>query len=324
MMTFAQWQVTRRVDHLTIGQYNPRFRRSGYNLKSFDADVLGYQNANNDFDRITFLGRIIQGAQPFLDLNAQNIPQRYRTAVQLLFQSASLEVNLVCGAVHQPLFLFTLHTIRKLHALLTKNVSLNIFYIAPIGTAPVLAPIDLIINSHITAANTSTGYQQAGLAFVRTNPVAIVATQTAQNNSLLLAAHAAVPAAQQGKFADGGVGGPRLRSYCNASKGSANSIDVVYVDAFDQQDVQGRTFRAGVAYNGVAAIRPIVIIRLTAVAGGAATHSTTLAHELGHALTSSPHHSSDTNNLMSSGNIRNGNNWLTDGQVAWFRNNPYT
>ena len=100
-------------------------------------------------------------------------------------------------------------------------------------------------------------------------------------------------------------------------------MDVVYVDAFDQADIQGRTFRALADYAGHVPLRPIIAIRLTPVVGGAATHPTTLLHEFGHALCSEPSHSTVPSNLMSDGANRTGVDALTDGQMAWFCNNPY-
>jgi hypothetical protein len=70
--------------------------------------------------------------------------------------------------------------------------------------------------------------------------------------------------------------------------------------------------------------RPIVTVTLYPPAAGFATQPTTLAHELGHALTGDPDHSRDADCLMAGGNIRNAQNTLSDGRVGWFRNNPWT
>jgi hypothetical protein len=202
-----------------------------------------------------------------------------------------------------------------------KNINLNVFYLAPIGAAPAVAGIDAVINNHIASANAAAGYIRAGITFTRTNPAATVATQNAAGQSLLLPVTPEVPVARQGNFADGGIGATRLIAYCNASGGQARSIDVVYLDHYDQDDVQGRTFRAGADYNGATSTRPIVTVTLNPPAGGVATYPTTLAHELGHALTGDPDHSADGSILMAGGANRTAANTLTDGQIAWFRNN---
>jgi hypothetical protein len=134
----------------------------------------------------------------------------------------------------------------------------------------------------------------------------------------------AVPLAQRDKFADGGNGGERLIKYMNASGAGANTVDVVYLDNYEtaQNDVQGRAYRTN--DQTLAPNRPIVTVTLNPPVGGGATYPTTLAHELGHAITGCPAHIQDANNLMSGGAIRNGTNSLSDGQISWFRNNPWT
>ena len=141
--------------------------------------------------------------------------------------------------------------------------------------------------------------------------------------SLKVSPTAAVPLNQQGKFADGGMGGQRLVEYTNASGAAANTTDVVYLDNYEtaQNDVQGRAYRTNDPT--LTPNRPIVTITLNPPVGGAATYPTTLAHELGHAITGCPAHIQDANNLMSGGSVRNGTNRLSDGQIAWLRNNPW-
>jgi len=118
-------------------------------------------------------------------------------------------------------------------------------------------------------------------------------------------------------------GGQRLVEYTNASGAAANTMDVVYLDNYEtaQNDVQGRAYRTNDPT--LTPNRPIVTITLNPPAGGAATYPTTLAHELGHAITGCPAHIQDANNLMSAGSMRNGTNRLSDGQVAWLRNSPW-
>jgi hypothetical protein len=326
MMTLNQWKNTRRVDHVALGPFNPRVQAMAPgvpHLDAFDADVGNYIFANNNFDRVTLLGRIMVRARGNY-LNVPAVPQQYQAAVLALYNVTQADLNLICQPMYQMQRTVDLTALVAGHALVPRNIALNIFYLAPVGAAPAVGPIDAIINGHIAAANAAAGYLQAGTTFARANAAATVATQTAANESILLPAIGAVPVHLQGRFADGGIGGPRLITYCNASGGAANSIDVVYLDHFDQADVQGRTFRAGADYGGTVAARPIVTVTLNPPAAGAATYATTLAHELGHALTGDPDHSADATNLMAGGAIRNGIDNLSEGQRLWFRNNPYT
>ena len=140
--------------------------------------------------------------------------------------------------------------------------------------------------------------------------------------SFLLTAQMGAPVQVQGTFQDSMGGGNRLIDYCNTLPRTAD-VDVVYVPAFDQDDIQGRTFRAGVGQNNHVPLRPIITVRVTPPQGAGATHPTTLAHEMGHALCTEPGHSASANELMTAGHNRNGTNSLTLGQMAWFCNNPY-
>ena len=205
----------------------------------------------------------------------------------------------------------------------SETVHLNVYYLAPVGANPNVGPIDAIINQHITNANQLGCYQTANITFQRVNAAAVVATQTAAAASILLPAVTAVPLHNQGKFADGGVGGQRLVEYLNASGAAAHIVDIVYLDNYEtaQNDVQGRAYRTNDPT--LAPNRPIVTITLNPPAGGAATYPTTLAHELGHALTGCPVHIADPNNLMSAGSVRNGADTLSHGQIGWLRNNPW-
>jgi hypothetical protein len=147
------------------------------------------------------------------------------------------------------------------------------------------------------------------------NGVATVASQTATGGSILPPNVEATPVAQRGKFADGGMGGQRLVEYMNASGTGANTVDVVYLDNYEtaQNDVQRRAYRTN--DQTLAPNRPIVTVTLNPPVGGGAAYPTTLAHELGHAITGCPAHIQDANNLMSGGAIRNGANNPSDGQM---------
>ena len=326
-MTLAQWKNTRRVDHLNIFGHHPRVRGQSLgltDLKVFDADVAAVAQANNNFDRVTMLGVVIQSTRLYLSLPAGTVLPRYVAAVNKLFASATIDLNLICGGAYQAPRTADLDALEVNHALGPKNVTLNIFYLAPVGAAPAVGPVDVLINAHILNANNAHGHNRAGITFARANPVATVATQTAAGDSILNPVIQEVPLQHQGKLAEGGNGGRRLITYCNASAGAANSIDVVYVDNYEDPLVLGKTYRANATTYGVVPVRPITTVTRNPPPAGAATSPTTLAHELGHALTSESGHSTDVNNLMAGGLIRNANNILGDGQVAWFRNNPYT
>jgi hypothetical protein len=288
--------------------------------------VTALTNASNNFDRVTILGRLLQWTAAYVSLPPNTVPERYTNAVKTLDTAVRNDLNEITGGV-------TYQTSRNADivalrgdqpALTPKQVSLNIFYLVAIGAAPGVGPIDVTIDNHITQANNAVGYRRARITFARTNAAATLVSQTPAGDSILLSASSEVPARGQGKFADGGVGGPRLITYCNASGGAPGSIDVVYLDHYDQLDVQGRTFRAGKDYGAATPNRPIVTVTLSPPAAGSATQPTTLAHELGHALTGDPDHSLDASCLMAGGAIRNANDTLSDGLVGWFRNNPWT
>lgn len=331
MMTLAQWENTRRVDHVALpGGFNPRCRgNSGpgpQNLKGLDQFVQAYAQVQgqDDWAKVGALAQVVQEALAYIAAaQLAHVDQRYITAAQTLLTSANADLNLICGAPHQANRNTDLATLNANGALMQRTVRLNVYYLAPIGANPNLGPIDQVIDQHITNANQLACYQRAHITFQRVNGVATVATQTGGGGSILLPAVDPVPLNQRGKFADGGMGGQRLVQYLNASNAGANTSDVVYLDNYEtaQNDVQGRAYRTN--DQTLAPNRPIVTVTLNPPIGGAATYPTTLAHELGHAITGCPAHIQDANNLMSGGNMRNGTNSLSDGQIAWLRNNPW-
>jgi hypothetical protein len=332
MMTLAQWQNTRRVDHvhLPLG-FNPRFRGQGgpgpTNLKGLDPFVQAYWNVQgqDDWAKVGALAAIVEQAQAYITAALlAHMEQRYIDAARALLQSANTDLNLICGATYQANRSTDLTALHAAGALAPKIVRVNVYYLAPIGANPNVGPTDIIIDQHITNANLLACYIRANMTFQRVNGVAIVASQTATGGSILLPNIEAVPVAQRGKFADGGMGGQRLVEYMNASGAGANTVDVAYLDNYEtaQNDVQGRAYRTN--DQTLAPNRPIVTVTLNPPIGGGATYPTTLAHELGHAITGCPAHIADANNLMSGGAIRNGTNNLSDGQISWFRNNPWT
>jgi hypothetical protein len=328
MMTLHQWENTRRVDHISLpGGLNPRFRGNAgpgpQNLKGLDAFVQACAQAQDDWMRVQALSSVVQQAAAQSAAALGQVNQRYVTAVQALLNSAQTDLNLLCGAGSQLNRTTDLVALHANNPLVQRTVHLNVYYLAPLGANPNVAPIDAIINQHITNANQLGCYQTANITFQRVNAAAVVATQTAGAASILLPAVAAVPLHNQGKFADGGVGGQRLVEYMDASGAAAHTVDIVYLDNYEtaQNDVQGRAYRTNDPT--LAPNRPIVTITLNPPAGGAATYPTTLAHELGHALTGCPVHIGDPNNLMSAGSVRNGADTLSHGQIGWLRNNPW-
>lgn len=327
MLSINEWKNIRRVDHVNLGVFHPRHRTQTAGvapMDAFDVNVAAYPAATNNFDKVTLLGAIIRRARvDYLTAPVGTIPQRYLDAVQRLYASAVQDMNQICGVLGHSHRLLDLEKIGRGTPLPGKIVTLNVFFIAPIGAAPVIGPIDATIDNHINHANLAAGFAAANLSFVRSNAVAQVISATAAGESILLPSITAVPAHMQGKFADGAAGGERLIEFLNNSGGAAKSIDIVYLDHYDQADVQGRTFRAGADYGSKSAARPIVTVTLNPPADGAATYPTTLAHELGHAITGEPGHSTAPDNLMAGGSIRMGTDRLPDGLRAWFRNSAY-
>jgi hypothetical protein len=329
MYTLGQWQDIRRVDHFKFvgvsfsrGFYiaNPRWRQFDANdrpdLKGFDQYVTAFNLAQSPFDRMSALGEIIslgyhfiQGRQAPAQAN-----DRYNNAVDALYNRAIIDMNLIAGHLRQQAMEHHITGVARP----ARTIQVNVLLIKPSAVA---APAGdaITINAQIANANASAAFQNAQIAVNQVGGIVQV-HEDAHHQSFLLGA--AAPLHVRGTFQDSAVGGDRLIDYCNGLPRTAD-MDVVFVDGFDQADVQGRTFRAQNDYNGHTALRPIIAIRLTPVVGGAATHPTTLVHEFGHALCSEPSHSADANNLMAGGANRTGIDNLSAGLNAWFCNNPY-
>lgn len=324
MLTFPQWQDTRRVDNVTIPilNFHPRYRARNPNarpdLKIFDPLVQGYAAAPTELDRVIILGDILDLAAAFLANNAGGA-QRYLTAVQTLQTAANQDLTqkfpTTANAIRQDII-----AAANGQALGQKTIRINVYYIDVVGANPNLVPIDVIVNQQITTANTSPAFQAAHLTITRLNANATLITETAAHESLLLT-NPPAPPTMAGKFQDSTTGGDRLMTLLNANGGAG--VDVVFLQEYDQNDIQGRAFRVGQAYNGVSCNRPIVTMRTTPAVGGGATHATTLLHEICHAIAGNGDHVTDPSNLMASGGIRNGRNELASGQIGWYRNNPW-
>ena len=329
MFTSGQWKDLRRVDHVKFigfsfsrGVYlaNPRWRRFDANhrpdLKVFDPFVDQANQAQNGFDRMTALARIIDTGYHLIQNRqaAGHAGDRYSNAVDALHNRAVLDMNQIVGAHYQQAMEDYITGVNRP----ARTIRINRLLIKP--NAGAVSAVDAAaIGQQIQSANAAAAFQGAQIDVATVGAITRI-HQDANNQPFLLGP--AAPLALQGSFQDSAVGGERLIDYCNSLQHDAD-MDVVFLDAFDQSDVQGRTFRALNSYNGHAPRRPIVAVRLTPVAGGAATHPTTLLHELGHALCSEPSHSLAPDNLMAGGAIRSGVDQLSPGQMAWFCNNPY-
>jgi hypothetical protein len=324
MLTFAQWQHTRRVDlvNIPIVNFHPRFRSRNPNqrpdLKIFDPLVQGYSAAATELDRVIILGDILDLAAAFL-ANNQGGAQRYLQAVQTLQIAANHDLTQKFGgsanAIRQDIV-----AAANAQGLAQKTIRINVYYLDAVGANPNLGPIDAIINTQITSANTSQAFQTARLNVVRINANAALISETAAHESILLT-HPPAPQNMAGKLQDSTTGGDRLITALNAIGGAG--VDVVFLQEYDQNDIQGRAFRVGQNYNGFSPNRPIVTARTTPAVGGAPTHPTTLLHEICHAISSNGDHIQDPDNLMANGAIRNGRNLLSSGQIGWYRNNGW-
>ncbi|HQU28880.1 MAG: hypothetical protein KC563_01200 [Nitrospira sp.] len=342
MMSLAQWKETRRVDHVHIhvpcvGQAHPRFRRyqgpdQGWtDLKGFDASVEAVQNAVADstFHKVTLLSELLQDTRHYLDHVPAAIPPRYTSAVQALHQSVTLDLNHICGGMFEPQRNADLSNLAAhgVGGLPPRLMTVNVYFLIPVGMALGVADAEGIngrINQHIANANQDRAFRDGNLTVERRNKNLILVSQTAQGQSILAPDLPQVPQHLRRTFSTEGSCRDRLITYCNAVQGvPAGSIDVVYLNHYDQADVQGYTLRAGQDYNGYVPARPIVTITMNPPNEGMATYPTTLAHELGHALTGCGEHVPNGESLMAAGNNRNGEDQLTHGQLAWFRNNPF-
>jgi hypothetical protein len=331
MWTLAQWQRVRRVDHLTIHllvkTFHPRFRDPAGrpNLKVFDPMVSAFWLATNDFDKVSVLGEIVARAAEFIDwfgaLPAPQPPARYLIAVQRLLAEVQAELSQICGALGAVQRSADIVAISNNHALAAKVATINVFYVAAVGgPAPVVDAIDQVIDAHIVIANGLGAFTTAGLTIRRQNAAATVITDN-NGHSILATAGPNI-----GKFQEDGRSIYDLILLLNAQH-PVGRVDVVYLEEFAHDDVQGFTARPAspLTYSSVKpAQRPVVVVRRTPGQGGAVTHPTTLAHEMGHALTECGQHSARPNDLMASGDIRNAVNHLSIGNMAWFRDNPYT
>lgn len=322
MMSLSAWKNSRRVDHLDLKLFHMRFRAKNANnrpdLKIFDAMLMRLTAAQNDYDRVVQLGAII-AASSNLIAGLAVPPLRYQNPVAALRADAVNDMNLICGAGSAVQRDQDIVNMSNNIALGVKTVAINTYFIAAVGgNAP--GGIDQLIDDHINDANHLASYISAGLRVARTNAQVAVITQN--NGQSILP----TTGPDTGNFQEGKRSIYELILYMNSLGGNGTSVDVMYVDELSANDVQGFTARTGptAVYSGVKpAHRPIVFVRSTASPIAVInTYPTTLAHELGHALSDSGAHSLDGLDLMSSGAIRQMTNNLSLGVKAWFRRSP--
>ena len=332
MLTLSQWKNVRRVDHITLPSFS--FRRGFYwahprvrgpqrrpNLKIYDPWVGAFNMARNNIDKMTQVGSIVKAAAEIIaQRDTDGYQDRYYAAVNTINNHALAEINGICGpGTQQNAENYITNQNRP-----ARTISVNIIILTSHGNLP---PHGILgdITTHIAAA---TGvFQAANITVNRANLVNTHLTQF-QGESITLT-QPDFPLQVVGKVLPASPkSGGRLIGYCN-SLGNANGarcIDVVYIPDFELSDVAGMTLRAGNQYcQGGTPNRPIVLINSNPsqalIARGGI--DTTLAHELGHALSGYGSHSANADNLMAGGDARNGTNNLTLGQKAWYSASPW-
>ena len=328
MWTLDRWKQARRVDHGTIkifgAKFHPRLRDPAGrpNLKVFDPYVNAFAQANNNWDKVAALGDIVGTAHQFINAfvpkpnpGGQNV--RYKTPVDDLLVEARNELNNICGAGMALGREANIVSMTNNVAVAIRTITVNVIYLAAVGAVPNLVNVDAVIDGQILTANALAAFTTAGLRIVRQNAATHVVTDF-NNDSILIQG-----GANDGLFDESRLPIYRLVGYLNTQVWTGR-VDVVYHDGFADQDVQGFTARMSGVYAGrTPNTRPVVIVRMTPCPGGNLTHPTTLAHEIGHAVTDCGQHSAQPNDLMASGAIRGVANNLSAGERAWFRNNPY-
>jgi hypothetical protein len=319
----------RRVDHVDVGPFHMRYQNLNQhpNLKVFDALVNAHATLlgpNDVHECIASLARIFIAAYRFRFQNP-GMAVRYRDAVNGLSTAAITDLRPFCHNTTAQTLGLTLRYLDEHNALATKTVNINVYYLVQVGNEGVNNNhINQLVNNQIQIANQNQAVQRAGLRFQRA--VNTVTNISNFGNASILLAGNNVPNINHGKFQTTGAFAKRLVDLLNVNQNVG--VDVVYLDEYLEDDAQGKTFRAGDDSLGTAPTRPIVTVR-TAVApddpdgSGARTYPTTLLHEIGHAIMNIGYHSTQPDNLMSAGSIRNGTNALSSGQIACCRSSSF-
>lgn len=328
MWNLEQWKAQRRVDHLHIDlglfSLHPRVQDFGgpMHLRHFDPFVDACTRLPlGPLQKAGAMGRLLQQLLAYTAAFPLASPQRYLTPVNTLLGQVRQDLTHIWQAPHHAAREADLVALVNGPPAIAKTVNLNVFYIEAVGANTVVGPIDAEVNRQIAAANALPAYVAANLQVARSNPnVTLLSTRGNNVNNPILV---------NGNFREDARSVWELIQELDGQVAPAGTVDLVMVDNMSGNDVQGFTCRmSGLYSNRTPQHRPIVLVRLTpALMNNGApspTHATTLAHELGHALTDTADHSTDANDLMSAGSIRAALDRLSDAEKAWFRQNPFT
>jgi hypothetical protein len=183
MLSLAQWRQIRSVDHLRLPIIPPlRIRAQDPNvqdLQVFDAEILAYHSANNNFDRASILGRMLYQLTTLLKTPSAQLPKRYAAALDTLRSNVKTDLNQICGPTFQVQRNQDILAAGNGAALAPKTVTVNVYYLHPMGAPPAVALIGLVdaaVNNHLLQA----GHVYAGshIQFARSNPAATPISQT--------------------------------------------------------------------------------------------------------------------------------------------------
>ncbi len=318
MLTLNQWRQISKVGVPLIGRF------TGPKLSRFDDGVRAYGAANNNFDRVTLLGTMLRDSNELMQLPPAQMTEPHAQALGTLRITIKDDLNQICGEASKYNRNQDIIAAGNGGALAPRTVVVNVYYLHQLGVAPPpVGPVDATINAHLATARDI--FNGAQITFVRSNAAATPISQAPNPGGAfegILSPPAAPGLPAGGVFGVGGTGGPRLITALNATVPAPKSIDVIYIPRFDENDVQGYTFAAQHSYDGVFPRRPMVVMTLHPPADGDATYPSTLAHELGHALTGELNHSTDANDLMCGGANRTGSD-ISPGEIGWFRYNGW-
>jgi len=123
-----------------------------------------------------------------------------------------------------------------------------------------------------------------------------------------------------GKF-NAGYGSQNLKNCLTQQNLNQNTVDIAFVPGFEAaMAANGYTIRKSAR---PAPTRPICVLSKVPALGNRRHWLGALAHELGHALTESGQHSTETQNLMAAGINRSLDDEIGTGQQAAIRNSQY-
>lgn len=343
MLTLTQWKQSRRVDHFTVVSRNVRYRgHPDTQLKAFDQLVTDYHAALADHARFIALGEIIARATAF---GTGVHTARTKTPVAALAAAAEQSLRLLLarcdvnadGAVAE---------LRSDPATWgARRARVNTWIVVPDADRnQSFAHIDRMIDLHLRDANALYSAQGMQLTVTRRNAVSPVASriddkvEPTRENSLLdftpdantlsagMRPYLAQFQASAGKFSMDARS--RVATWLNGKAMPADTIDLVYVPSFAEDDAQGLTTRPNSGGLQTTPKRPYVTIGWDPLDAAlfptaAITFPTTLAHEFLHALMDEGSHTGDANNLLAGGSNRNGTNVISTAQMAIARNSTH-